>query len=41
MVGEVLKNGLVVELGDELGYTKYDYHDEETEKSGTVIAQKR
>ena len=31
MVGEVLENGLEGELDDELGYTKYDYRNKETE----------
>jgi len=33
MVGEVLQNGLEGELDDELGYTKYDYRNKETENS--------
>jgi Transposase and inactivated derivatives len=33
MVGEVLENGLEGELDDELGYTKYDYRNKETENS--------
>lgn len=33
MVGEVLENGLEAELDDELGYTKYDYQNKETENS--------
>ena len=33
MVGEVLENGLEAELDDELGYTKYDYRNKETENS--------
>ena len=33
MVGEVLENGLEAELDDELGYSKYDYRNKETENS--------
>jgi transposase-like protein len=33
MVGEVLENGLEGELDDELGYTKYDYRNKETDNS--------
>ena len=33
MVGEVLENGLEAELDDELGYSKYDYQNKDTEKS--------
>ena len=33
MVGEVLENGLEAELDDKLGYTKYDYHNKDTENS--------
>ena len=33
MVGEVLENGLETEFDDELGYTKYDYQNKETENS--------
>ena len=33
MVGEVLGNVLEAELDDELGYTKYDYRNKETENS--------
>ena len=33
MVGEVLENGLEAELDDELGYSRYDYRNKETENS--------
>ena len=33
MVGSVLQNGLEGELDEELGYTKYDYRNKETENS--------
>ena len=33
MVGEVLENGLEAELDDELGYTRYDYRNKDTENS--------
>lgn len=33
MVGEVLENGLEAELDDELGYSKYDYRNKDTENS--------
>lgn len=33
MVGEVLENGLEGELEEELGYSKYDYRNKETENS--------
>ena len=33
MVGEMLENGLEGELDDELGYTKYDYRNKESENS--------
>ena len=33
MVGLVLENGLEAELDDELGYTKYDYRNKETDNS--------
>ena len=33
MVGEVLQNGLEGELEEELGYSKYDYRNKETENS--------
>ena len=32
-VGEVLENGLEAELDDELGYTRYDYRNKDTENS--------
>ena len=33
MVGEVLENGLEAELDDNLGYTKYDYRNKDTDNS--------
>lgn len=33
MVGEVLQNGLEAELDDELGYSRYDYRNKDTENS--------
>ena len=33
MVGEVLENGLEAELDDELGYSRYDYRNKDTENS--------
>ena len=33
MVGEMLENGLEGELDDELGYTKYDYRNKDTDNS--------
>ena len=40
MVGEVLQNGLEGELDDELGYTKYDYRNKETENSRNGYSNK-
>ena len=40
MVGEVLQNGLECELDDELGYTKYDYRNKETENSRNGYSNK-
>lgn len=40
MVGEMLENGLEGELDDELGYTKYDYHNKEGENSRNGYSQK-
>lgn len=33
MVGDILENGLEAELDDELGYSKYDYRNKETDNS--------
>lgn len=33
MAGEVLENGLEAELDDELGYSKYDYRNKDTDNS--------
>lgn len=41
MVGEVLQNGLEGELDDELGYTRYDYRNKETENSRNGYSGKR
>lgn len=32
-VGDILENGLESELDDEMGYSKYDYRDKETDNS--------
>jgi len=40
MVGEVLQNGLEGELDNELGYTKYDYRNKETENSRNGYSSK-
>ena len=32
-VGDILENGLEAELDDELGYSKYDYHNKDTDNS--------
>ena len=40
MVGEVLENGLEAELDDELGYSRYDYRNKETENSRNGHSQK-
>ena len=41
MVGEMLENGLDGELDDELGYTKYDYHNKEEITAVTAIQKRR
>lgn len=40
MVGEVLENGLLAELDDELGYSKYDYRNKDTENSRNGYSRK-
>ena len=40
MVGEMLENGLEGELDDELGYTKYDYHNKDGENSRNGYSKK-
>lgn len=40
MVGEVLENGLEAELDDELGYTRYDYRNKDTENSRNGYSRK-
>ena len=40
MVGEMLENGLDGELDDELGYTKYDYRNKESENSRNGYSKK-
>lgn len=40
MVGLVLDNGLEAELDDELGYTKYDYRNKETDNSRNGYTKK-
>lgn len=41
MVGDILENGLEGELDDELGYTKYDYRNKDTENSRNGHTSKR
>jgi len=41
MVGAFLENGLEGELDDELGYSKYDYRDKETDNSRNGHTRKR
>lgn len=41
MVGEILENGLEGELEEELGYSKYDYRNKETENSRNGYSSKR
>lgn len=40
MVGEVLENGLEAELDDELGYSKYDYRNKDTDNSRNGYSRK-
>lgn len=40
MVGEVLENGLEAELDDELGYSKYDYRNKDTDNSKNGYSRK-
>jgi putative transposase len=40
MVGAVLQNGLEGELDDELGYSKYDYHNKQTDNSRNGYSEK-
>jgi len=40
MVGDILENGLEAELEDELGYSKYDYRNKETDNSRNGYSQK-
>ncbi len=40
MVGTVLQNGLEAELEDELGYSKYDYRNKETDNSRNGYSEK-
>ena len=40
MVGEMLENGLEGELDDELGYTKYDYRNKDSENSRNGYSKK-
>lgn len=41
MVGEVLENGLEAELDDELGYSKYDYRNKDTQNSRNGYSRKK
>ena len=40
MVGTVLENGLEGELDEELGYSKYDYHNKQTDNSRNGHSEK-
>jgi putative transposase len=40
MMHQVLQGGLEAELDDELGYTRYDYHNKETENSCNGFSKK-
>jgi putative transposase len=40
MVGTVLENGLEAELEDELGYSKYDYRNKQTDNSRNGYSEK-
>ena len=40
MVGTVLENGLDGELESELGYSKYDYHNKDTDNSRNGYSEK-
>ena len=40
VVGEVLENGLEAELDDELGYSKYDYRNKDTQNSRNGYSRK-
>jgi len=40
MVGTVLGNGLEGELDEELGYSRYDYRNKETENSRSGYSEK-
>jgi putative transposase len=40
MVGAVLENGLEGELDEELGYTKYDYRNKQTDNSRNGYSEK-
>lgn len=40
MVGEVLENDLEAELDNELGYTRYDYRNKDTENSRSGYSRK-
>lgn len=40
MVAEVLENGLEAELNDELGYSRYDYGNKDTENSRNGYSRK-
>lgn len=39
-IAEFMENGLDAELDGELGYSKYDYKDKDTDNSGTGTAAK-
>ena len=38
-IAEFMENGLMAELDDELGYSKYDYKSKDTDNSHNVTAQ--
>lgn len=41
LVGDILENGLEAELDDELGYSKYDYRNKDTDNSRNGHSTKR
>ena len=41
LIGSVLENGLEGELDNELGYSKYDYRNKETDNSRNGYSEKR
>ena len=41
LIGNVLENGLEAELDEELGYSKYDYRNKDTENSRNGYSSKK